>query len=341
MALQGNNQAISLSDIQTEFGGSNPISMSEYYRNGAFTTYNNTNVPESGEVDMSNFYSGVKAFEYVVSASTQELNLYTAATGAGWNGTDPIRLTVNSGIYVWSDDTSVGGLVISSAFNGLLRVDNYGYIIGRGGNGGYNGGSGGAGGPAIANSATGVILNNFSGAYIAGGGGGGGAHRGGGGGGAGGGRGGNGAGTTTGSGGAGGAIGQAGSNGGRATSGKKSEGSGGGAGGGGATGEDNGSSDLRFSGGGGGGRILGAGATGGDGGGWREADTGGDGGANGSAGARGRSQYGSEDGGGGGGGWGANGGARASGGGGGAGGAAISGTSISVTNSGVIYGSQA
>ena len=35
MALQGAG-AISLSQVQTEFGGGNPISMSEYYRNGAY-----------------------------------------------------------------------------------------------------------------------------------------------------------------------------------------------------------------------------------------------------------------------------------------------------------------
>ena len=34
MALQSSG-AISLSDIQTEFGGGNPISLSEYYRGGA------------------------------------------------------------------------------------------------------------------------------------------------------------------------------------------------------------------------------------------------------------------------------------------------------------------
>lgn len=35
MALQ-NSGAISLADIQTEFGGSNPISLGEYYKGGAY-----------------------------------------------------------------------------------------------------------------------------------------------------------------------------------------------------------------------------------------------------------------------------------------------------------------
>jgi hypothetical protein len=48
MALQGSG-AISLGDIQTEFGGSNPISISEYY--GV-----DTGVPGSGTISLSDFY---------------------------------------------------------------------------------------------------------------------------------------------------------------------------------------------------------------------------------------------------------------------------------------------
>lgn len=48
MTLQSSG-AISLSQVQTEFGGSNPISMSEYY--GV-----DTGVPASGAIDLSDFY---------------------------------------------------------------------------------------------------------------------------------------------------------------------------------------------------------------------------------------------------------------------------------------------
>jgi len=48
MALP-NSGAISLNDIQTEFGGTNPISISEYY--GA-----DTGVPASGTISISDFY---------------------------------------------------------------------------------------------------------------------------------------------------------------------------------------------------------------------------------------------------------------------------------------------
>jgi len=173
MALQSSG-AISLNDIQTEFGGTNPISMSEYYRGGSFVTDNNTGVPTSGTIDMGDFYGSAKLFSFTISTNTQEANLSTLATAAGWNGTDSVSATISSGIYLWSDDTSVGGLTIPSSMNGLVTLTNNGYIMGRGGNGGSTSSRTGTdGGPALVNNATGVILVNAAGAYIAGGGGGG------------------------------------------------------------------------------------------------------------------------------------------------------------------------
>ena len=51
---------LDLSDIQTEFGGSNPISLSEYYAGGSYvpsgTSGTNGAVPTSGEIAVSDFY---------------------------------------------------------------------------------------------------------------------------------------------------------------------------------------------------------------------------------------------------------------------------------------------
>lgn len=51
---------LDLSDIQTEFGGSNPISLSEYYAGGLYvpsgTSGTNGAVPTSGEIEVSDFY---------------------------------------------------------------------------------------------------------------------------------------------------------------------------------------------------------------------------------------------------------------------------------------------
>ena len=71
MALQASGNPISLGDIQTEFGGSNGASLSEYYRSNynlpldtMLTTANNTNVPVNEavnpELSLSDFYQGEK-----------------------------------------------------------------------------------------------------------------------------------------------------------------------------------------------------------------------------------------------------------------------------------------
>ena len=48
--------AISLSDIQSEFGGNNPISLSEYYKNGTYVGSSQSNIPSSGAISFSNFH---------------------------------------------------------------------------------------------------------------------------------------------------------------------------------------------------------------------------------------------------------------------------------------------
>ena len=56
MALQSSG-AISLANIQTTFGGANPIGLNEYYLNGSFTTGSGAaGVPTSGQISLGSFY---------------------------------------------------------------------------------------------------------------------------------------------------------------------------------------------------------------------------------------------------------------------------------------------
>ena len=237
MALQPSG-LITLSDIQDEFGGVNPISLSEYYRGGAYVTDNNTGVPTSGTNKFSFFYNAVRQFSFTISSNVQEAELRTLALAAGWDGVAPIAATIAEGVWLWSDSTSSGGLYVNNVPSGSI-ITNYGYIIGKGGNGGYRGEAPQAGGPAIVNNVENLTILNMAGAYIAGGGGGGagavdygGDDQGHGGGGAGGGNGGGQLGDR--SGGTGGAIGEAGTDGqgGYSTGGGQGGGAGGGGGGG-------------------------------------------------------------------------------------------------------------
>ena len=58
---------LSLADIQTEFGGSNPISLSEYYAGGTYVPAGTSGtygaVPTSGEISLRNFYGTQKALD--------------------------------------------------------------------------------------------------------------------------------------------------------------------------------------------------------------------------------------------------------------------------------------
>ena len=182
---------------------------------------------------------GRVVFEMRYPASAKEVVL-TLATMAGYiPGLSDLHVTINSGVYLWSDNTAVPALSITGAAGDRVFIYNRGVIIGRGGNGGsviFQGLDGGgvpintvtpptAAGHAMVLTGAAFEIENESG-YIAGGGGGGGAASGnnfgghaGGGGGAGGGVGGSVSGSnsadgvTSATGGAGGAIGLSGGNG--------------------------------------------------------------------------------------------------------------------------------
>jgi hypothetical protein len=300
-------------------------------------------VPKSGPISFSQLYGAANIYAFTISTNTQEADIRALAVTAGWDENSNLRVVINSGVYVWSNNINTPALKIDGSFPSSVIIENYGYIIGRGGNGSAgNNNDAQAGGSAIKISITEsnrfAHIVNKSGAYIAGGGGGGGAMYSGGdgtsnnknrvygGGGAGG-------GVGAGAGGAGGAVGATGADG--TSSSSRSEAHGGGSGGGsggGAGGQMVRNSGTTTSGAGGGGRILpGVGGT-------KSLNFGGNGGSGGNAGSNG-----------GGGGWGASGGSAAGiiyqNNGGyriapGAGGAAIESVSgsRSLQNNGTIYG---
>jgi hypothetical protein len=70
MALPSSG-AISLANIQTEFGGSNPISLSEYYQGGGIIgsgVYTN-NIPTSGAIQLDDFYRAEATHAYAGASS--------------------------------------------------------------------------------------------------------------------------------------------------------------------------------------------------------------------------------------------------------------------------------
>tara|TARA_B100001057_G_scaffold106067_1_gene103692 strand:+ start:1653 stop:2303 length:651 start_codon:yes stop_codon:yes gene_type:complete len=78
MTLQSSG-AISLSQIQSEWGGSSPISLSEYYRNSLPSGRTNYgSIPTSGAISMSNFFGTNSAVASITIATGN--SFYQAAT---------------------------------------------------------------------------------------------------------------------------------------------------------------------------------------------------------------------------------------------------------------------
>jgi len=112
----------------------------------------------------------------VFSANTQQTTVNPSSLSGYVAGKSDVIITINSGIYIWSDSTSVPALSIGAFAPGdTVTLVNNGFIIGKGGNGGTIGATSTiaatAGGPAI-NLQRNITIRNNS--YIAGGGGGGG-----------------------------------------------------------------------------------------------------------------------------------------------------------------------
>lgn len=94
--------AISLANLQTAFGGSNPISLSEYYRNGSYvdgTQSSTTRQPSSGAYYHANNY-----YWYIVGGT----ELYIV-----WNGSYVAGVSHSGSSY-----TTGGWTYYRSAFQG-------------------------------------------------------------------------------------------------------------------------------------------------------------------------------------------------------------------------------
>lgn len=114
---------LTLADIQTEFGGSNPISLSEYYAGGvdgyvpAGTSGTNGPVPSSGTISISNFY-GTSALSFFPAGGTSAGSPQTLSVEDFWPATAVQLITCSqSATWVWSS-TGTGTLSSTVASGG-------------------------------------------------------------------------------------------------------------------------------------------------------------------------------------------------------------------------------
>ena len=77
--------AISLSTIQTEFGGANPISLNEYYAGGTYVPAGTSGtygaVPSSGTISIRNFYG---TSNVVISITDQSIDGFGTSSAGAW-----------------------------------------------------------------------------------------------------------------------------------------------------------------------------------------------------------------------------------------------------------------
>lgn len=152
---------IKISDLVAEFGGDAPHALSEYYRDAGLVPGNNTNIPTSGQFLFSNAYSAVN--EIAAAASSGANVDISSLFGGNWTSTVPKRLTIGSGVTIGGTGSSAA-IIIPSNMAGTLEIDNAGTVIGFGG-----ASAGAAGGHAINCAVSGVTINNTG--QISGGGG--------------------------------------------------------------------------------------------------------------------------------------------------------------------------
>jgi hypothetical protein len=145
---------ISLVDIQTEFGGPTPITLENYYRGGAYVldTDYAPNVPESGPISLSNFYSAKRTglttvsfnnvgSNFIILPETFSGNLtIVTMTGGGGGGGGPDSYPGRVGY---------AGLTITGGEIPANPGDVINAFVGAGGGAGGSGGGGGGGGGKI------------------------------------------------------------------------------------------------------------------------------------------------------------------------------------------------
>ena len=164
---------VSINNIVSEFGGTEPHQLSEYYRDGGSVPGNNTNVPTSGEIKLSDFYGAVNSVVVTLSAPATNVEL-SSTFGSDWTSTIPKVLNIDSGVIIGATNFNYA-LRVSTGMAGTIEINNAGSIQGKGGSpigqkGFHPGnrgnqtppraGSGGDGGPAISIVSAGATINN-------------------------------------------------------------------------------------------------------------------------------------------------------------------------------------
>lgn len=107
---------ISLDDVQTEFGGSNPIEIVEYYAGGSYVPVSVTGIPTSGQISLDDFYNKTKTVYQFTSATMSRNSGITFTSVISWTTNLPASGYVNLTItYPNSTTSTLSNLGTSSS----------------------------------------------------------------------------------------------------------------------------------------------------------------------------------------------------------------------------------
>lgn len=114
--------ALTLADIQGEFGGVNPIGLNEYYAGGGLvppgTTGTHGAVPSSGEISVYNFYGTSNTFP-LLWGSTGTTSHPTISLFFGTYGSENAYITAyTSGVIFFGGPTDAGGSTYDDTYVG-------------------------------------------------------------------------------------------------------------------------------------------------------------------------------------------------------------------------------
>ena len=135
MAVPAHPNAASFSDIQSNFGGSNPISLNEYYAGGTNTrsgtgVHTPNGIPASGAISVFDFMGGSNFFESWSTTITEASStfIYTTkgyeSTYGAMADTTPNQGAMNGAYTITASySTSVTPKGLPTAYSYLMRVD--------------------------------------------------------------------------------------------------------------------------------------------------------------------------------------------------------------------------
>ncbi len=116
---------LALTNLQTEYGGANPIGLNEYYAGLNYVPLGATAIPQSGAINLNTFYGKNLSPNYVTTGILPYDTKYGSGTQYGWNGS--LGSINNANVQYYYTD-KFGGLQIGTIAWGYCYWDTTGYL---------------------------------------------------------------------------------------------------------------------------------------------------------------------------------------------------------------------